>query len=169
MVTKRSRVYLEQHWLPRMGEHAPVLDIGKRDYTAHYPRLAGTERYVSVDIDESQRPDIVADVTSPTLVRLAAACYPAYGGILFNGMIGYGVDTPAALAASLHNLASLLREGGLLLVGWNERDVSRQQLFEVLHRTGLALRSVEGHEVFEPEETPGYEYLRHHYTCWQRG
>ncbi len=168
MGIKRSRVYLEEHWLPRLGEHAPVLDIGKRDYTEHYPRLAGTDRYVTVDLDEAQRPDLVADVAAPDFVRLASARHPTYGAILFNGMIGYGIDTPATLAASLGNLATLLREGGLLLVGWNEREVERPQLFAALQQLALRNRPIDGHAVFEPEETPGYEYLRHHYTCWQR-
>lgn len=163
---KKSRVYLEETWLPFLGGHPPVLDIGKAGYTAHYPALANAAAYVTVDRDAQKGPDLVADVTAPGFVELARARHPAYGSAIFNGLIGYGIDSLAQIEASLQSLHALLRAGGHLLVGWNERDVLRLELIPLLQRLGFQLQLIQGLEVFEPAETEGFEHLQHHYMHW---
>lgn len=39
--------------------------------------------------------------------------------IVCNGVLGYGVDTPAAQQQALTAMAGVLKPGGLLLLGWN--------------------------------------------------
>lgn len=168
MGLKQSRAYLERTWLPRLGAHPPVLDIGKRAYTADYAGWTGTSDYLSVDRDPEQSPDIIADVTRPEFVELARARREAYGAILCNGVIGHGVDSPAQVRACTRHFAALLRPEGRLLVGWNEWTIDRGTLFAALTDAGLRNHPIEGRAVFEPEESPGYEYLRHYYTLWLR-
>ena len=165
---KRSRVYLEEVWLPYLGQFPPVLDVGKASITAHYPRLFGTDQYVSVDVEPRKAPDLVADVTTPEFVDQARARHPTYGSILFNGLIGYGIDSLAAVEVSLRHFHLLLRTGGHLLIGWNEWDIDRHALGEVLRRQGFENLPIQGMEVFAPEETPGFEHLQHHYTHWRK-
>jgi hypothetical protein len=153
---KKSRVYLEEEWLPFLGQHPPVLDIGKAVYTAHYPRLAGGAAYVSVDRDAQKQPDLVADATAPGFVELARARHAAYGAVIFNGLIGYGIDSLEAIEASFRAFHALLRGGGHLLVGWNEREVRRGDLTPRLGALGFTLVPIRGVEVFEPEETAGF-------------
>jgi hypothetical protein len=165
---KRSRVYLEEVWLPRLGARPPVLDIGKADYTAHYGELVQTAQYVTVDIDAARAPDIVADVTSPAFVAQAREHHAEYGTIVFNGVIGYGIDAPGQVEASLRHFHLLLRRGGQLLIGWNEWSIDREMLAGALRGQGFENLPIEGEEVFEPVETEGYERLKHRYTCWQK-
>lgn len=166
---KRSRVYLEEEWLPFLGQHPPVLDIGKAVYTAHYPSLAslaGTGAYVSVDRDAQKDPDLVADAAAPGFVELARARHAAYGAVIFNGLIGYGIDSLEEIERSLRAFHELLRSGGQLLVGWNEREVFRADLVPRLRGLGFAQQRIRGLEVFEPVETEGFEHLQHHYMHW---
>jgi hypothetical protein len=165
---KLSRVYLEEEWLPFLGEHAPVLDVGKADYTAHYMALARTEQYVTVDIDAGKGPDIVADVTTPAFVERALARYPKYGSVLFNGVIGYGVDSVEQVEASVRHFHMLLRPRGHLLIGWNEWDIDRHDVRRILGRNGFENVGIHGLEVAEPIETEGYGHVKHRYTHWQK-
>lgn len=165
---KRSRVYLEEVWLPRLGASPPLLDVGKAEYTAHYAALTRTAQYVTADIDPARAPDIVADVTAPAFVALAQARYPEYGTIVFNGVIGYGVDTLAQVEASLRHFHLLLRRGGQLLIGWNEWSIDREMLAGALRALGFENVLIDGEVVLEPAETAGYEHLKHHYTHWQK-
>lgn len=165
---KKSRRYLEEEWLPFLGQHPPVLDIGKAVYTAHYPALAGAAAYVSVDRDAQKAPDLVADVAAPGFVELARTRHPAYGAVIFNGLIGYGIDSLEEIEAGLRAFHALLRAGGHLLVGWNEREVTRADLVPRLRGLGFEQQRIRGQEVFEPVETEGFEHLQHHYMHWIR-
>jgi hypothetical protein len=164
---KLSRSYLERVWLPRLGAEPPVLDVGKADYTAHYAKLAGTSRYVTVDIDPGSSPDIVADATSPEFVAQARKRHAEYGSILFNGVLGFGVNTEAGARLCLRHFRELLRPGGLLFIGWNEWKIGRGALAAELHELGFERVPIEGQEVFTPEETEGYEHLHHRYMLWR--
>lgn len=165
---KKSRRYLEEEWLPLLGQHAPVLDIGKASYTEHYPQLIGAAAYVSVDREESKRPELVADATAPGFVALARARYPEYGAVIFNGLIGYGIDSLEAIERALGAFWQLLRGGGHLLVGWNEREILRGDLVPRLGALGFQQQLIRGVAVFEPEETEGFEHLQHHYMHWKK-
>lgn len=165
---KLSRVYLEEVWLPRLGASPPLLDVGRADYTVHYATLARARDYVTVDVDPARGADLVADVTSPSFVERARALHPEYGTVLFNGVVGYGVNDLAGVVASVRHFHALLRRGGELLVGWNEWDIDRTMMVRALAGAGFENVPIDGHAVFEPPETPGYERLRHRYTHWRK-
>lgn len=168
MGVKRSRAYLEQEWLPFLGRHAPVLDVGKAAETSHYRALVGTDRYVTIDVDAATGPDIVADITTPDVVALARQRHREYGSILFNGVVGYGVDAPAQLDAAARHFHELLGPGGHLLVGWNEWEIDRAMLFEILIRHEFENLPIARQPVVAPPETEGYEHLKHRYTHWRK-
>ncbi len=63
--------------------------------------------------------------------------------IMFNGIFGFGINTPGDAAAALEAMAKVARGGGLLVVGWNpgltdgrEMDVTRGRLHPA-HLEGL--------------------------------
>ena len=77
--------------------------------------------------------------------------------IIANGVLNYGVDTPAQAEAMFRACATAMRSGGLLLVGWNPRPGgvqpgelgSLRELFEptVLEPLGDSSHEVLGHQV----------------------
>lgn len=106
-----------------------------KDYTRHYRDLVGTEGYVTVDIRADRNPDLVVDVTSEEFPGLFLT---PFGGVIFNGIIGFGVDTEAQIKAAFSNLNKVLHPGGILLVGWNERFLGRICLEEMLTELGFS-------------------------------
>ena len=47
-----------------------------------------------------------------------------FDAVVCNGVLGYGVDTPEQKARALAALASVLRPGGRLLLGWNTDKIA---------------------------------------------
>lgn len=158
------REYLEQVWLPRLGARPPVLDIGVKFYTAHYRRLVVTPDYITVDKESTQYPDVVADIYDPSFKSLVTARYPLYRSVLFNGMIGFGVFTPKELAVVMKTLLEIMESGGQMLIGWNEPNLSRKDLFRVMNEVGFDNLPIEGLAVCEPPKNPS----RHFYTHWRK-
>lgn len=93
----------------------PVLFIGwAPSYTAHYTQMCAM---TTVDYNPATKPDIVADVTDR---RLPGRIGKTYKSVIMNGVISWGVNTPAQIDAALRNCAALLRKGGIVFIGWNK-------------------------------------------------
>jgi SAM-dependent methyltransferase len=105
------------------GRGGQILWIGCRDYTAAYPAAleAGGAKVWTIDIDPGQAKwgregrHRIGDMTE------LAALFPdvLFDAVLCNGVFGHGVDAPEAQASGLAAIASVLKPGGLLLLGWN--------------------------------------------------
>jgi hypothetical protein len=149
-----ARGYLEAV-LPLLRK--PVLDIGRKAYTAHFGDLVGCE-YVSVDRVGRRKPDIMADVLEKDFVPLAKSHFPAYGSVLFNGMIGFGIDTEEQMRKAFEQFHTLLGLGGMLLVGWNETFIHRAKLERILSERFTPTGSI-----VEPTQNP-----EKHYFWWWR-
>jgi SAM-dependent methyltransferase len=131
-VTKRrfrrlpDRRYLERKILPWLaresGPQPHILSIGCQVMTAHYERLLARRgaHYSTVDIDPEAsrfgaRHHLVKSVTD-----LAPPDFPTpVDAVLFNGVIGWGLDEPKDLEAAFAALAALLQPGSHLILGWN--------------------------------------------------
>ncbi len=102
---------------------ANVLWIGCRRYTRPYYRLI--EQYGvrcwSVDLDPEvahwgrRSRHLTGDMLA--LARLFPRDY--FDTVFCNGVLGYGVDSPAQQLKGFESIAAVTRPGGWLLVGWN--------------------------------------------------
>lgn len=158
-----SRAYLERVLLPTLKNYAPIMDIGKQFYTNHYKKIIRTDKYVNVDIEKSNNPDIIVDIMKSEFVVLAKDKYPEYGCVLFNGVIDFGILELHDIEKAINNFHEILKSHGLLIIGWNEWKVMREELFDMLSKKFIN-KKIEGKEVYEPiinEE-------KHYYTCWEK-
>lgn len=121
-----DRAFLEGSIVPWLDDRGirNVLSIGVRAYTAHYPDLLarrGITMWTS-DIDPeaarwaSADRHVVADVCA-----LSPRDFPLrFDAVLYNGVVGWGVDAPEAVVASFRALHSLVAPGALMVFGWND-------------------------------------------------
>lgn len=110
------------------GEGGRVLAIGCRGYNRDdYPPLlaAGAEIWTT-DIDPR-----AARWGAPGHHRTGDACLVdqlfsdlTFDAILCNGVLGHGVDSLEQQTQALAAMASLLRAGGRLLLGWNTERIA---------------------------------------------
>jgi SAM-dependent methyltransferase len=123
-----SRVFLERDILPWLGAHySKVLFVGTAPYTYQFERLFRRSRdhYTTVDPEPATsvwgaRRHIVGPVQE--IGRHRPQGY--FDCIVFNGVFGFGIDTPDAQRAVARVLHDALAPGGLLLVGWNTNLMS---------------------------------------------
>lgn len=127
-----DRCMLEDVILRRYAERpAPerMLFVGTRWYTRRYERLLPGHCFLSMDIDpraarHGSRQGHVTDCASRAQSRFEPRSFDV---IVFNGVFGWGLDERAAVEAAVRGFHHLLREGGELVVGWN--DVARRRPF----------------------------------------
>jgi SAM-dependent methyltransferase len=120
-----DRRLLEQSILPHYAARPAgqsVLFVGTRRYTQHYERLFEAHRFVTLDIDPAaarygSSQGHVVDCASRAAQHFAPASLDL---IVVNGVFGWGLDAPATVDAALRGFGTLLREGGELLIGWND-------------------------------------------------
>jgi hypothetical protein len=108
-------------WLAR-GNVKHLLSIGCRNYSAHYQRVLARRgiRLTTSDIDPDARRfgakrHLTADVT---LLKPSDFDEP-FDAILFNGVIGFGLDEQPAIDNGLAALAALVPAGAPMISGWN--------------------------------------------------
>jgi hypothetical protein len=131
---------------------ADALWIGCRRYTRKYYRLieARGARCWTLDIDPSVRRwgrsgrHVVGDMLE--LDDLFPARH--FDVVLCNGVFGWGVDTPAEQTKAFTALASIMKLGGRLLLGWNTDrisdplEASTASFFEPSFLPGLGTRTM---------------------------
>ncbi|MER2604701.1 MAG: hypothetical protein ABTQ29_02620 [Siculibacillus sp.] len=127
-----DRVFMESRIFPWLEAQKPrrVLFVGVRAYTEHYPRLLA-ERGMhvwTVDIDPDAARWGAADHLTRDVCALVPADFPEpFDAVVFNGVIGWGVDEPEPILAALGALRSLVPDGAPMVIGWND-DRSRDPL-----------------------------------------
>ena len=152
-----SRQILHQHILPMLGKHGSVLDVGVRSYTRIHAQIL--KEYTSVDIDPQRGADLVADVTDPSFPEVAGR----FRSILFNGMIGFGINNKKSLELSIGNFFKVIN-GGVLVIGWNENKMSRLSVSEVVTKIGFKPCLIFRRDIYEPFYSPE----KHYYSMWRR-
>lgn len=115
---------LADHYLPAVADRGgTILWIGTRPYTAMtYDTLAlGGGTVWTSDIDPA-----AARWGCPERHRTGDVCRidevfadTAFDTVLYNGVVGFGVDAQADQVRSLEAIARILKPGGLLIFGWN--------------------------------------------------
>ena len=119
-----DRIFLERHILPWLvkPDGGTILSVGVAEYTAHYEglvrKLGGVLHTADIDPNVAQfgaQSHVVRSVT-----ELRASDFPSPpAAILFNGVIGFGLDDERDIEKAFETLAGLLSAEGKLVVGWN--------------------------------------------------
>jgi SAM-dependent methyltransferase len=129
-----------------------ILFVGCDFYTTHYERLFGDKEYWTLDKDPGRakyggRRHVTASLEE-------AARHFAAGSldlVLVNGVLGWGLDLKEEAEASFAACHECLREGGVLLLGWND----------TADRLPLPLEESESLALFEPFVLPPLGVARH--------
>ncbi|MBN9087220.1 MAG: hypothetical protein J0J01_09965 [Reyranella sp.] len=136
-----SRRCLETEILPRMRDRCrSVLFVGTASYTWHYERLFPADRYTTLDVAPrvavwGARRHIMAPVQELTRHRPAGF----FDGVVLNGVLGFGIDTPEQMRRTFDELHRILPPQGLLVVGWNtgrHEDPEELSLYDGFERSG---------------------------------
>ena len=119
-----DRVFLETAIFPWLETLAvrDVLSIGVRPYTAHYPGLLRRRgmRIWTSDIDPETARWATADHVVADVCTLSPGDFPvSFDAVVFNGVIGWGVDDPAMVRRAFEALRSLVAPGAVMVLGWN--------------------------------------------------
>lgn len=124
IVRSPDRLILQAEILPVFaGLGGTLLWVGAKRYTRAYPAILERGGAVcwTTDIESRMarwgRPG--RDVTADVCRIDEAFSADGFGGLLLNGVFGFGVDTPALQAVALKAMARVLAPGGWLLIGWN--------------------------------------------------
>lgn len=124
-----DRVFLEDVIVPgflAMADIQHVLDIGVAWYTRSYPKLFKGVDYWTVDFDPDKQRIAGANHHTLSATQLADAFAPGtFDLIVCNGVIGWGLNTPADVERGLDACADVMRPGGWIVVGWNDMEGRR--------------------------------------------
>ena len=119
-----DRAFLRQVYIPAFAaEGGKILWVGCRDYTPNcYPPLEreGGEVWTT-DIDPEAEAWGQPGRHRVGDIGQAGALFPdtRFAAVICNGVFGWGVDSQAQQAEAAAALASIMRPGGRLLLGWN--------------------------------------------------
>ncbi len=120
---KPDRTFLEQQIFGYLASCANVQDIlfaGVEIYTWHYPRLLPGQRLHTIDMNPR-----LARYGNPGLHTVGSVCtldqyYSSqqFDVVMYNGLIGFGLNDPAEIQQALAQAYQVLKPGGLFILGW---------------------------------------------------
>ena len=134
-----DRMFLEDTvvpWFTVREDVRTVLDIGVDWYTRSYPALFQKQDYWTIDFDPDKQRYATRQHHTASMTQLAEV-FPLekFDLVLCNGVVGWGLNDPADVASALEASAKVLRPGGWLVLGWNDREGHRVPgLLEIVSR-----------------------------------
>lgn len=144
-IRNEDRRILEDTVLPaiaRSPDYRRILFIGCEWYTRGYRKLFAKSDYWTMEIDPSKRKYGARQHIVDSAENIARHFEPdSLDFIVCNGVIGWGLDEPAAIEHTLDSCWLCLRERGVLLLGCN--DVPEHS--PVAHSELAALRRFQPH------------------------
>ena len=165
-----DRRLLEECVLPALDADPAVADVllvGCAWYTRHYPALLPSAAVITMEIDPAKAVfggahHIVADMAHVD-AHIAPASLDA---VICNGVLGWGLDHPAAIEAAFTGASRCLRLGGLFLLGWNDiapRNACPPDTIAALD--GLATADIPG---LRTHSVVAQARNRHCYQAWRK-
>jgi SAM-dependent methyltransferase len=125
LLRTRDRWLLENVFLPYYGQlaaNSSVLFVGCDFYTKHYVQWFSRHRYITIDPDASKARFGGGQRHYIATLQDSAKFIPdnTIDLIVLNGVFEFGINSDAEAALALHRCHSLLKPGGLLLIGWSQ-------------------------------------------------
>ncbi len=118
-----GRLFMEQELLPWLRErYRRILFVGTASYAWHYEKLfdQDPDQYTTLD---SRPGAAVWGAPTHIVARIEDIGRHRPGEffdcIVFNGVFGFGIDSPVDMRAAAKAMHDALRPGGVLIVGWN--------------------------------------------------
>lgn len=103
-----------------------VLFVGTDWFTKHYEQLFARCSYYTLEVDPRRRKFGAAQHVTDSLEHLDRHFPSGYFDlILCNGVYGWGLDAPSACEQAFRCCYQCLREGGVLVLGWNDMPEHR--------------------------------------------
>jgi SAM-dependent methyltransferase len=119
-----DRRVLEQEILPAYAREpgiTRVLFAGCASYTQHYEALFAGHEYWSIDPVAARQRHGARRHIGDSLQHLAIHVPAGYFDLIVcNGVLGWGLNAPEEADAAFAACHAALREGGHLLLGWND-------------------------------------------------
>ncbi|MFP5488181.1 MAG: methyltransferase domain-containing protein [Acidimicrobiia bacterium] len=169
-ISRTDRAVLVNTIIPAVREEADgadVLFVGVQWYTADYASMFPGDSLVTIDLDPALAPHggrrhVVGDVLE--LSRHFER--GQFAAVICNGVLGFGVDARADVHRALEEIATCVRSGGVLVVGWNDTDeLHPDDLDGAATRAGMV--STPGAGLASWRNGP-YGALRHTYDVYRR-
>jgi len=142
-----------------------ILWIGCRRYTKDYGRLLeknGGECWtVDIELKHAKWGERGRHLTGDLLLIDQLVPAGSFDSVLCNGVFGFGVDTRPAQLAALRAMATILKPGGRLLLGWNTERIEDPLGLDFVQETFAGDDLTEhGTRWAIPEAGYVYEFLR---------
>jgi SAM-dependent methyltransferase len=119
-----DRLVLEDIIIPYFNgqqEFHKILFVGCDWYTNPYKKLFKSKEYWTIEIDESKKKYGSNNHIIDGLQNLSKYIKQGYFDlIIYNGVFGYGINTKEDTEESFHQCFQALREGGIVVFGWND-------------------------------------------------
>jgi SAM-dependent methyltransferase len=157
-----DRKFLEQQIIGKLlaaPELRRVLFAGVEIYTWHYKYLLADKDLYTIDWDKSKKRYGNGDAHVIGSVCNLDQFYSdgQFDVVIFNGLIGYGLDAAAEVDRALKAAHAVLREGGILIIGWN--NTPRHLTF--------SLDELPGYRLFATKLPPGIDLSSHRHEISQ--
>ena len=124
-----DRIILENQVLPYYqisGEHHRILFVGTDWPTYGYVRMFAHKSLTTIDYDQVKAPYGAPRHIVGSVIEIGQH-FPAdsLDLIVMNGVLGWGLDSPADIEKTLAAFATCLRPRGHLILGWNDMNGHR--------------------------------------------
>ena len=163
-----DRLVLDGAILPAFAadpRYQRVIFVGCDWYTRHYEDMFASRDYWTIEVDEARaRYGARQHLVGPLVEIGNRFAESSVDLIICNGVIGWGLNDPAQVDASVAACARVLRRGGVLLIGWN--DIPEKRV--------VSLDSIPALKAFTPFALAGQSefqtstYNRHTFSLFQK-
>ena len=165
-----DRYLLEEVIFPAISARADmrrILFVGCDWYTKDYPRRFADREFWTIDVDPAKARYGADRHIVDSLTNLGAHLEPAaLDAVICNGVFGWGLDSAEDIDAAAAACHLALRDGGILVVGWNDIEPWRPPSFDTIE----SFRRLEPftQPPFPAPVYPTLGEMRHVYSFYRR-